>query len=50
MLGEAVGIAILALAAFFIVRSCVRFKRTRGRSACDSCPYSNHCADRKCDS
>ena len=43
MIGTAIGIAVVALAAFIIVRGCIRFSKTDGQSACSACPFANHC-------
>lgn len=43
MVGIVIGILILAAAATILVRRLVAFVRTRGRSACDHCPYAKGC-------
>ncbi|NLD60334.1 MAG: hypothetical protein GX647_11840 [Clostridiales bacterium] len=42
------GLVLLA-AAWIAVKGVVRFIRTKGQSACDSCPYANTCGKTKGD-
>lgn len=35
--------AIIGAAAWILIRRAVAFKRTKGRSACENCPYSDDC-------
>ena len=44
MPGIVLGVLILAAAAFILIRRAVRFVRTRGRSACENCPYAKSCS------
>ncbi len=39
------GILILAAAAAILLWRLWRFFKTRGRSACDNCPYAKSCRD-----
>ena len=43
MIAILIGIAILALAAGILAGRAYRFFKTKGRSACASCPYSGTC-------
>lgn len=47
MIGTAIGIVVVALAAFMIVRGCIRFSKTGGQSACSACPFANHCREKE---
>ena len=44
MAGVILGVLILAAAACILIRRAVRFARTRGRSACENCPYAKSCS------
>ena len=46
LLGYLPAVLIVAAAAFIIVRRSVLFVKTKGQSACDSCPYSSSCSSR----
>ena len=38
--------AIIASAAWILIRRALSFKRTCGRSACENCPYSGSCGQK----
>lgn len=47
MIGTAIGITVIATAAFIIIRGCIRFSKTDGQSACSACPFANHCREKE---
>ena len=40
------GLALTGLAAWILIRRVSAFIRTKGRSACEHCPYSGQCSGR----
>ena len=46
LIGYLPAVLIVAAAAAIIVWRSVLFVKTKGQSACDSCPYSSSCSSR----
>ena len=47
MIGILIGAALLALAAWILLKKIRAFTRSGGQSGCDACPYCQSCRKRK---